>query len=113
MIGNNVQSIILDNLNNISKEILLGTLTIDTLGKVLNVAVDKDTVDRISDSLNEIIYNLKRRNISAINSNTSTISSASEIRKYKNYWMTESLQKKNLIKRKIIRFIISIKKMSI
>lgn len=38
---------------------LLGTLTIDTLGKVLNVAVDKDTVDRISDSLNEIIYNLK------------------------------------------------------
>nr|WP_245169606.1 PH domain-containing protein [Enterococcus faecium] len=85
MIGNNVQSIILDNLNNISKKrgILLGTLTIDTLGKVLNVAVDKDTVDRISDSLNEIIYNLKRRNISATNSNTSTISSASEIRKYK------------------------------
>ncbi|MDO2411167.1 hypothetical protein QUB72_13310 [Enterococcus faecium] len=37
----------------------MGTLTIDTLGKVLNVAVDKDTVDRISDSLNEIIYNLK------------------------------------------------------
>ena len=85
MIGNNVQSIILDNLNNISKKrgMLLGTLTIDTLGKVLNVAVDKDTVDRISDSLNEIIYNLKRRNISATNSNTSTISSASEIRKYK------------------------------
>ncbi|EOZ5835090.1 SHOCT domain-containing protein [Enterococcus faecium] len=49
----------------------------------MDVAVDKDTVDRISDSLNEIIYNLKRRNISATNSNTSTISSASEIRKYK------------------------------
>lgn len=85
MIGNNVQSIVLDNLNNISKKrgILLGTLTIDTLGKTLNVAVDKDTVDRISDSMNEIIYNLKRMNISTTNSNTQAVSSASEIRKYK------------------------------
>ncbi|WP_270273774.1 PH domain-containing protein [Enterococcus gallinarum] len=82
LIGNNVQSIMVNQINDVTKKtgMLMGTLTIDTLKETFNVGVDKQTVDRISSSLNEIIYDLK-------DNNGTTITAAShvtdEIRKYK------------------------------
>lgn len=87
VVGNSVKSIILDKLNDITKQrgILLGVLTIDTLSEIVNVAIDKDSVDRISDSLNEIIYDFKHSNDNIILQSVqqNSTSSADEIRKFK------------------------------
>lgn len=87
LVGNHVQSIKLDKLNDITKSrgALLGVLTIDTLSEKVNVAVDKETTDRIARSLNEIIFDLKGEETNSQNTTTITtnVSSADEIRKFK------------------------------
>jgi hypothetical protein len=87
LVGNHVQSIKLDKLNDITKSrgALLGVLTIDTLNEKVNVAVDKETTDRIARSLNEIIFDLKYEDKNSHNATnaSSNISSADEIRKFK------------------------------
>lgn len=82
LFGNNVQSIMVNQINDVTKKtgMLMGTLTIDTLKETFNVGVDKQTVDRISSSLNEIIYDLKKHN----DSTAIPISHVTdEVRKYK------------------------------
>ncbi|MDT2743979.1 PH domain-containing protein [Enterococcus asini] len=88
LVGNQVQSILLDKLNDITKSrgALLGTLTIDTLNEKLNVAVDKITTDRIASALNEIIYNLKHThsaNTQTVINNAPSLSASDEIRQFK------------------------------
>lgn len=83
VIGNNVQSIVLDNLNNISKNagMLYGTLTINTLGASVNVGVDRSAANGINDALNKIIYDLKKSDNTLVFQNN--VSAIDEIRKYK------------------------------
>lgn len=86
VIGNNVQSIVLDNLNNVSKNagMMYGVLTINTLGASVVVGVDKGAADSINDALNKIIYDLKNSaNTSVVLNNSSAVSAVDEIRKYK------------------------------
>lgn len=86
VIGNNVQSIVLDNLNNVSKNagMMYGTLTINTLGASVVVGVDKGAADNINDALNKIIYDLKNTaKTSVVLNNSSAVSPVDEIRKYK------------------------------
>lgn len=86
VIGNNVQSIVLDNLNNVSKNagMMYGTLTINTLGASVVVGVDKGAADNINDELNKIIYDLKNTaNTSIVLNNSSAVTPVDEIRKYK------------------------------
>ncbi|NKD38286.1 hypothetical protein HED42_09085 [Enterococcus casseliflavus] len=86
VIGNNVQSIVLDNLNNVSKNagMMYGVLTINTLGASVVVGVDKGAADSINDALNKIIYDLKSSaNTSVVLNNSSAVSAVDEIRKYK------------------------------
>lgn len=87
LVGNQVQSIVLDKLNDITKNrgMMLGVITIDTLNEKINVAVDKETTDRISRSLNEIIYDLKNPETDTVNITNANVSSSSadEIRKFK------------------------------
>ena len=81
LVGNNVQSIKLELINDVTKQtgVLLGTVTIDTIKETFNVGIDKQSVDRIASALNEILFDLK--------SHTATESASSsnvdEIRKYK------------------------------
>lgn len=86
VIGNNVQSIVLDNLNNVSKNagMMYGTLTINTLGASVVVGVDKGAADNINDALNKIIYDLKNTaKTSVVLNNSSAVTPVDEIRKYK------------------------------
>lgn len=81
LVGNNVQSINLDLINDVTKQtgMLMGTLTIDTFKEKFNVGVDKQSVDRIATSLNEILFDLKNH----ITSNSEPTSNVDEIRKFK------------------------------
>lgn len=88
LVGNQVQSVLLDKLNDVTKQrgALLGVITIDTFSEKLNVAVDKITTDRIASALNEIIYDLKHSQSTTtqtILNNAPTLSASDEIRQFK------------------------------
>lgn len=61
MIGQTVQTIALDNVNDItfSAGVLLGVITIDTVREIVNVAVDKLTAKNINDSIHEALLKSK------------------------------------------------------
>lgn len=58
LVGNVIKSINMDKLNDVGKKrgALLGIISFDTLSEAFNVAVDKYTIDRIADAINQIIY---------------------------------------------------------
>lgn len=58
LVGNVIKSINMDKLNDVGKKrgALLGVISFDTLSENFNVAVDKYTIDRIADAINQIIY---------------------------------------------------------
>ncbi|WP_368258861.1 PH domain-containing protein [Enterococcus gallinarum] len=81
LVGSNVQSIKLDLINDVTKQtgVLMGTVTVDTFKEKFNVGVDKQSVDRIATSLNEILFELK----SHIHVEATPTSNVDEIRNYK------------------------------
>lgn len=83
MFGGNFKSVVLDKFNDISSStgMLMGVITIDTLGEVFNVGVNKETADNISNELHNIIFSMRnesdKRDFSRKNN------SIEEIKKYK------------------------------
>ena len=83
-LGEVVQSINLDNINDVTKSsgILSGTITFDTIKEVFNVNVSSSAATAITNKIHEILYS---QNTSAENhSPSSAYSPADEILKYKN-----------------------------
>lgn len=84
MIGQNFQTVEIDNLNDVtmSTGMLMGTITIDTIKEKFNVAVNKLVATSINNKIHDVLGSLKQKK------NSPTIiqasSSADEIMKYKN-----------------------------
>lgn len=75
VLGQNFKSVVLDRLNDISSSTgaIWGKVTIDTLGEVFNVGVDKVSADKISKEAHNVIFNMRNKEVDSI----------SELRKYK------------------------------
>lgn len=83
VLGENFKSVVFDRINDISSStgMVMGIVTIDTLGETFNVGVDKRTADNISKAAHRIIFDmrsgkLKEKEINALDP-------VAEIRKYK------------------------------
>lgn len=85
MIGQNFQSISIDNLNDITMTtgVLMGVITIDTIKEKFNVAINKQVANNINRVIHDVLHSLKEDK--KIPAQTQTgVSSADEILKYKN-----------------------------
>jgi hypothetical protein len=82
VIGQNVQIILLDNVNDItySTGILMGIITIDTIKETFNVAIAKDVAKNIYNSVHETFYNIKN---TSQNNTSDTKTSPSPIQQIK------------------------------
>ena len=80
VIGQNFQSVALDQVNDIKFKsgLALGVITIDTIKETFNVALDKAQASNINDQIHRILMDLKGRNTASSHS-----SGADDIRKYK------------------------------
>lgn len=84
LIGQNFQTVEIDNLNDVTMctGLLMGTITVDTIKEKFNVAVNKLAATSINNKIHDVLGSLKQ------NKNASTIvqssSSADEILKFKN-----------------------------
>lgn len=86
MIGQNFQTISIDNLNDItmSTGMLLGIIVIDTIKEKFNVAVNKKAAQNINKNIHDILLSLKEERNPSFTAPTNSISVADEILKYKN-----------------------------
>lgn len=64
LIGETLQSVALDNVNDItfSSGLMLGTVTVDTIKEKFNIAIDKAQGRNISDKLHTLLLDLKDQN---------------------------------------------------
>lgn len=88
VVGQNFQSIMLSNLNDVSMRtgIVFGTITIDTIKEKFNVGVAPVIANKINESIHDILYSLHQSSNSReqIAATTQTISIADEVLKCKN-----------------------------
>lgn len=80
--GETLQTIYLDNINDITfaSGMAFGIMTIDTIKEKFNVALDKISAKKITDRAHEILDEIRAKNKTL---NTSQLSPADEIKKYK------------------------------
>ncbi len=90
VIGDNFKSVVLDRINDISStnKLFMGIITIDTLGEIFNVGVDKGTAAKISLEVHKIIFdmrsgNLDHNNVLRVDSVGKQGDPITEIKKYK------------------------------
>lgn len=90
LIGENFKSVVFDRINDISSStgMLMGVVTIDTLGETFNVGVDKKTADNISKEAHRIIFDMRSNKLDSSGMTTEEKTSlnldpVAEIRRYK------------------------------
>lgn len=86
VIGQNFQTVAIDNLNDITMTTgaVFGTIVIDTIKETFNVGVNKIVAKNINNVIHDVLLSLKEDKKASANTNAPTASSADEILKYKN-----------------------------
>ena len=85
LVGQALQSVMLDQVNDVTSStgVLLGTLTINTVGTAFNVAINKQAVQKVADRLHTLLTELKAQPAAAPAPAASAVSAADEIKKFK------------------------------
>ncbi len=85
LVGQELQSVAISQISDVSTStgLLMGTLTVNTLGTIFNVGIDKKSVRNVGDRLHSLLLELKSQSAAAPAPAASAVSAADEIKKFK------------------------------
>lgn len=85
MVGQSLQTVMLSQVNDVTTQtgMLLGTLTINTLGTIFSVGINKQAVQAVSDRLHSLLVEMKNGGAPAAPAAAPAAGAAEQIRQFK------------------------------